>query len=114
MAECDDATNPKITPMGTEHDNDKTPAGSEGAVSIRIERDHAGRRKFRAHAPSALIIAVLTAFHLLGGSQQATIEHKLDELNTRVSRIEGALGVRTASTAGRHDGGEGAGGVTSL
>lgn len=98
--------------MGTEHDNDdKTPAGRDGAVSLRIERSNDGHRKLRVHAPSALIIAVLTAFHLLGGSQQATIERKLDELNTRVSRIEGALGVRTASTAGRHDGGEGAGGT---
>lgn len=94
--------------MTTENDN--TPAGAEGVVSVRIERDSSGRRKFGAHAPSALIIAILTAFHLLGGSQQAKIESKLDELNTRVSRIEGALGVRTASVQ-PNSGGEGAGGT---
>jgi hypothetical protein len=110
VAECDDSTNPKTTLTMTAHDDDTTPAGRDGAVSIRLERDATGGRKLRAHAPSALIIGVLTAFHLLGGSQQATIEHKLDELNTRVSRIEGALGVRTASL-GRQDGGEGAGGT---
>lgn len=94
--------------MATESDN--TPAGAEGVVSVRIERDSSGKRRLRAHAPSALIIAVLTAFHLLGGSQQAKIETKLDDLNTRLSRIEGALGVRTAS-ATPHDGAEGAGGT---
>ncbi len=85
------------------HD-DSTPGGN-GAVSIRGVR-------WRAHVPSALIAALVLAMNGGTCSKQDEVAREVHELNTRVSRIEGAMGIRTASI-GPNEGANGAGGTAA-
>lgn len=85
------------------HGDDSTPGGN-GAVSIRVERG----RSWRAHVPSALLLAVVAALNGGTCSKQDEVAREVHELNTRVSRIEGAMGIRVARAVG---GSEGTGGA---
>lgn len=65
--------------MPTRTDNHDT----DGAVSL----------KWRAHVPAGIVAALLVALNGGTCSKQDETLRRIDDLNTRVSRIEGALGV---------------------
>lgn len=77
----------------------------QGALSLR-----AGRGGWRAHVPTALVIAVVMALNGGACTASARIESKLDDLSTRVARIEGALGARVSTMQGT----EGTGGTGAM
>jgi hypothetical protein len=81
----------KDPPMSDE----RTPAGPDGAVSVRVKRPGS---EWRAHVPSALIYGTLLLIAQAGGcSEQKETNRKLDDLRDRVARIEGAITPRVAT-----------------
>lgn len=88
-------------------ENDDSTPGRDGAVSVRVTRNG-----WRAHVPTALITALAVAVLQAGGCAGNTeVLHRLDDLSTRVARIEGAMGQRLAVAS---HGAEGAGGTGSV
>lgn len=90
--------------------DERTP-GNDGAVSVRVSKDG-----WRAHVPTGVITAVMVALHLMQAPAQEETKRELGEMNTRISRIEGALGVRTSMVTrpSPASGAEGAGGTGAL
>jgi hypothetical protein len=84
--------------------DERTPAGEQGAVSIRVGKDG-----WRAHVPTYLLVAIGVALN--GGTCSRTddVAARLGRLEVAVARLEGAQGPRVAL-----HGAEGAGGTAAL
>lgn len=77
--------------------SDESTPGKGEAVSVRVVHGQG----WRLHVPTALLLAVGVALN--GGTCSSTerIEHKVDALLERVSRLEGRLdGQRVADSTG--------------
>lgn len=76
-----------------------------GGGSLTIER---GPRGWRYHVPAMLLVAAGALIN--GGSctKQDAVIARLDDLNTRVARLEGALLPRARYTGAEGSGGNGA------
>jgi hypothetical protein len=83
--------------------DERTPTGDGSAVSVRVTRDG-----WRAHVPAFLLVAIGAALNGGTCSKQDEVLRRIDDLATRVARIEGGLSTRVSM-----HGAEGAGGTAA-